>query len=98
MAQLEGISVKDYATAISYGGGQNFYLDGQWQKLQDEDYTTAFSLANAAKDVGICMNLAKEVGFDMPGEANVKKVYDKAMEQGMGPDDWRSTIKIVRGH
>ena len=44
------------------------------------------------------MNLAKEVGFDMPGEANVKKVYDKAMEQGMGPDDWRSTIKIVRGH
>ena len=98
LAQLEGISVKDYATAISYGGGQNFYLDGQWQKLQDEDYTTAFSLANAAKDVGICMNLAKEVGFDMPGEANVKKVYDKAMEQGMGPDDWRSTIKIVRGH
>lgn len=33
-------------------GGQNFYLDGQWQKLRDEDYTTAFSLANAAKDVG----------------------------------------------
>lgn len=61
-------------------------------------YTTAFSLANAAKDVGICMNLAKECGLDMPGEANVKKVYDKGMEAGMGGDDWRSTFKLVRGH
>ena len=31
LAQLNGISVEDYATAISYGGGQNFYLDGQWR-------------------------------------------------------------------
>ena len=55
-------------------------------------------MANAAKDVGICMNLAKECGLDMPGEANVKKVYDKGMEAGMGGDDWRSTFKLVRGH
>ena len=103
LAQLNGISVEDYATAISYGGGQNFYLDGQWQKLRDEDYTTAFSLAiglplGVLLDVGICMNLAKECGLDMPGEANVKKVYDKGMEAGMGGDDWRSTFKLVRGH
>lgn len=65
LAQLNGISVEDYATAISYGGGQNFYLDGQWQKLRDEDYTTAFSLANAAKDVGICIveNMTGGDGF-----------------------------------
>lgn len=98
LAQLNGISVADYATAISYGGGQNFYLDGQWQKLEAEDYSTAFSLANAAKDVGICMRLAQEAGLPMPGEANVQKVYEKALEQGLGGDDWRSTFKIVRGH
>ncbi len=98
LAQLKGISVADYATAISYGGGQNFYLDGQWKNLEAENYTTAFSLANAAKDVGICMKLAEETGLSMPGEANVQKVYEKALEAGMGPDDWRSTFKIVRGY
>lgn len=98
LAQLKGISVADYATAISYGGGQNFYLDGQWKNLEAENYTTAFSLANAAKDVGICMKLAEETGLDMPGEANVQKVYEKALAEGMGQDDWRSTFKIVRGH
>ena len=44
------------------------------------------------------MELAKECGLEMPGEANVKKVYDKGMEAGMGGDDWRSTFKLVRGH
>ena len=89
---------QDYATAISYGGGQNFYLDTQHEKLAAEDYSTAFSLANAAKDVNICMNLAEECGVNMPGEANVQRVYQEAMDKGMGPDDWRSTFKIVRGH
>lgn len=98
LAQLNGISVADYATAISYGGGQNFYLDGQWKNLEAENYTTAFSLANANKDVNICMKLAEESGLAMPGEANVQKVYQKAMDAGLGQDDWRSTYKIVRGH
>ncbi len=44
------------------------------------------------------MKLAEETGLSMPGEANVQKVYEKALEAGMGPDDWRSTFKIVRGH
>ena len=98
LAQKNGISIPDYATAISYGGGQNFYLDGQAAKLAAEDYTTAFSFENAAKDVNICMNLAKECGLDMPGEANVQKVYQKGMEMGIGKDDWRSTFKLVRGY
>lgn len=98
LAQKNGISISDYATAISYGGGQNFYLDGQAAKLEAEDYTTAFSLENAAKDVGICLNLAKECGVNMLGEENVQRVYAAALEAGMGKDDWRSTIKIVRGH
>lgn len=98
LAQKHGISIPDYATAISYGGGQNFYLDGQAAKLEAEDYTTAFSLENAAKDVNICINLAKESGVAMPGEENVQRVYAKALEMGMAKDDWRSTFKIVRGY
>ena len=98
LAQLNGITISDFATAISYGGGQNFYLDGQHAKLEAEDYTTAFSLENAYKDVNICINLAKECGLAVPGEENVLRVYQKAMDQGMGKDDWRSTFKIVRGH
>ncbi len=97
LAQANGISIPTFAQAISYGVGQNFYLDGQATKLEAEDYTTAFSIENMAKDVNICVNLAKECGVNMPGEENAKRVYDKALENGMAKEDFRATIKVVRG-
>lgn len=97
LAQKLGISIEDYATAISYGGGQNFYLDGQWKNLQDENWTTAFSLENEHKDLGICQRLSAEAEFPMPGMENAKRVYDKGIEAGIGKEDWRATYKIVRG-
>jgi 3-hydroxyisobutyrate dehydrogenase len=92
-----GICVDDYATAISYGGGQNFYLDTQWENLKNENWSTAFSLENEHKDLGICQRLSKEIGFDMKGMENAKAVYDKGIDLGIGKEDWRATYKIVRG-
>lgn len=97
LAGKYGIEVSDFATAISYGGGQNFYLDSKKTPIQNEDYTTAFSVENMHKDVHICMNMAKECGMDMPGEAAAQNVYDKALELGYGKEDFCATIKVVRG-
>lgn len=92
-----GIDISHFTKAISYGGGQNFYLDGKAEPIEKEDYTTAFSVENMYKDVNICMNLAKECGLEMPGEAVAKRVYDVAMEKGYGKEDFCATIKVVRG-
>lgn len=97
LAGKNGISVMDYAEAISYGGGQNFYLDSKKTAIGKEDYTTAFSVENMAKDVNICMNLAEECGLSMPGEQAGAQVYEKALEQGYGKEDFCATIKVVRG-
>ncbi len=95
LARKMGISVDDFATAISYGGGQNFYLDGQAQNIKNENWTTAFSLENMHKDLGICQTLSKSVGFPMPGMENAKRVYDKGMSDGIGKEDFRATYKVV---
>ena len=97
LAQKFGVAVEDFANAIAIGGAQNFYLDGQWKNLEAENYTTAFSLENENKDLGICQRLAAEADFSMPGMENAKRIYEKGMEVGIGKDDWRSTYKIVRG-
>ena len=89
--------MEDFAAAISYGGGQNFYLDGQWKNLRDENWTTAFSLENMHKDLGIAARLSEETGFAMPGVANCKAVYDRGMEAGLGKLDFRTTFKVVKG-
>ena len=97
LAAKNGIDILTYATAISYGGAGNWYLDSKKDALSREDYTTAFSVENEHKDVHICLNLAKKSGVKMPGEENAVRVYDKALEMGLGKEDFCSTIKVVRG-
>lgn len=96
LAAANGIDIRTFAEAISYGGGQNFYLDSKKEPIAKEDYTTAFSIENEYKDVNICMNLAKECGVSMPGEKNALRVYQKAMDAGLGKEDFCATIKVVR--
>lgn len=97
LASKNGISVSEYAEAISYGGGQNFYLDSKKGVIEAEDYTTAFSVENMAKDIDICMKLAEEIKLPMPGEQNACNVYKKALESGYGKEDFCATIKVVKG-
>lgn len=97
LASKMGISPEAFHTAVSYGGAQCFYLDAQWENIRDENWSTAFSIENEHKDLGICQKLSQESGVKMSGMENAKAVYDKAMEAGIGKEDWRATIKVVRG-
>ena len=97
LAAANGIDILTFAEAISYGGGQNFYLDSKKTPISQEDYTTAFSVENMAKDVNICIKLAQECGVHMPGEENAKRVYDAALEAGYGKEDFCATVKVVKG-
>lgn len=97
LAVKMGIDIDSYTAAISAGGGQCFYLDGQHENLKNENWTTAFSFENMYKDICICERLSKEVGYSMPGMENVKLVYDKGIENGIGKEDFRASYKVVRG-
>ena len=96
LAEKYGISIDDYVTAISYGGGQNFYLDGKAKAIKDENYTTAFSVDNMEKDLGICFNMAQNQNIEMPGAVNALGVYKEAQEKKYGKEDFSATIKVVR--
>ncbi len=96
LAEAGGIDILTFAEAISYGGGQNFYLDSKKQAIHDGNFATAFSIENMNKDVHICQQLAREQGVAMPGEENAVRVYEEAMAQGLGKEDFCATIKVVR--
>ncbi len=96
LASKYGIDILTFAKAISYGGAGNWYLDSKKDSISREDYTTAFSIENEHKDVHICLEMAKKAGFSMPGEENAARVYDRAMEMGLGKEDFSASIKVVR--
>ena len=91
-----GIDIPSFAQAVSYGGAVNAYLDTKKNALYEGNYETAFSVENMAKDVGICLDLARERGVYMPGEENAAKVYERALSMGLAREDFCATIKAVR--
>jgi 3-hydroxyisobutyrate dehydrogenase-like beta-hydroxyacid dehydrogenase len=82
--------------AISYGGGQNFYLDGKANAIKTQNFTTAFSVANMQKDLEICTVMANRQKVAMHGASVSKEVYDQALQQGLGSQDFSATIKVVQ--
>ena len=91
-----GIDKTDFHTALSYGGATNWYLDSKISSLIAEDYRTAFSLQNMAKDVNIMKTLLKESGLTLPGVDVVKHVYDRGLDLGLGGEDFCATFKVVK--
>lgn len=96
LAENSGLEFDDVITAISYGGGQNFYLDGKKSAIKNGDFTTAFSVENMNKDINIAVDLAEELEIKLPGAENARRVYKKAMDMGLDKEDFSATIKIVR--
>ncbi|MEF3102560.1 3-hydroxyisobutyrate dehydrogenase [Enterobacter sp. 10-1] len=91
-----GIDKTDFHKAISYGGATNWYLDSKINSLKQEDYRTAFSLQNMAKDVNIMKAMLVESGLHLPGVDVVKGVYDCGLEDGLGGEDFSATYKVVK--
>ncbi|MFS6554782.1 NAD-binding protein, partial [Parabacteroides distasonis] len=54
LAQLNGISVDNFAKAVSMGGAGNFYLQSKYEAIRDRDYSVAFPVEYALKDLNIC--------------------------------------------
>lgn len=97
LAGAHGISVETFAKAISYGGAQNFYLDSKKEVISSRDFTTAFSVENMAKDVGLALDLAAQKNLNLLGEKAVSQVYNAALEKGLGKKDFSATFTIVNG-
>ncbi|WP_461204792.1 NAD(P)-dependent oxidoreductase [Clostridium sp. DL1XJH146] len=96
LAENSGLNFDDVIKAIGYGGGQNFYLDGKKNAIKEGNFATAFSVANMHKDINIAVKQAKELGIDLKGANVVKEIYQKAMDQELGNEDFSATIKVVR--
>ena len=95
VAKRLGLDLHDVVTAISYGGGQNFYLDGKANNIINETFPTAFSIGNMHKDAHLALDLLGEHDIDLPGFKNTARVYDLAMEEGLAREDFSASFEIV---
>lgn len=89
-----GINERTFAQAVSYGGGQNFYLDSKISAIATRDFTTAFSVANMDKDIHLAQLLCEQTGLQAAGIALACDRYEHAMQNGYASEDFSATFKL----
>lgn len=88
------IDPETFAKAISYGGGQNFYLDSKAGTIAKHDFSVAFSVQNMDKDVHLAKELADQCFTKLQGVELSCIRYEEAVKQGFGAEDFSATYKL----
>ena len=96
LSEKAGLKFEDAVTAISYGGGQCFYLDAKNKTLANGDFTPAFPFEHMFKDMVHARDLARELGVSLQGLKAINSVYKKGIKKGLNREDFSASIKVVR--
>jgi 3-hydroxyisobutyrate dehydrogenase-like beta-hydroxyacid dehydrogenase len=95
LANKAGITSENFVKSISYGGGQNFYLDGKWKAIADRNFAPAFPFEHMAKDIKLTGELADSLGMKLSGIKNVDEIFMKGIESGLAREDFSASFKVV---
>ncbi|MFL6568422.1 MAG: NAD(P)-dependent oxidoreductase [Chthoniobacterales bacterium] len=82
-----GLDLPTLRKVFGETGAASRVLQTDGEDMQNRDHSTFFSAAHAAKDSGIALSLAEEVGLDLPLARATKKQYDAMIEEGLGELD-----------
>ena len=95
LASALSLNLDDVVTAFSYGGASNFYLDTKAKNIISNTYPTAFSVENMNKDIHFAQEMKNKAKKSCPTIDHVCSIYEEAMEQGYGKEDFSASYKVV---
>ena len=82
-----GLDLTMLREVFSQTGASSRVLQTDGEDMQNREHSCFFSAAHAAKDSGIALKLAEEIGLDLPLARATKKQYDRMLANGLGELD-----------
>lgn len=97
LAERSGLDPK-IALSVMLGttAGQGHMATTYQAKVLRGDSTPGFMIDLAYKDLNLALDLAREVGLDVPTAVAARPVYDAARKDGHGREDWTALYTYVR--
>lgn len=65
-------------------------------KMIEGNYDATFTLANLKKDISTMTNTAKSLGIELPMISKAEKVYENAINEGLGDIDYTGIIEYIK--
>jgi 3-hydroxyisobutyrate dehydrogenase len=82
-----GLDLKMLREVFAQTGANSRVLETDGEDMQNREHSCFFSAAHAAKDSGIALQLARELGLDLPLARATKEQYDRMIAEGLGDLD-----------
>jgi 3-hydroxyisobutyrate dehydrogenase-like beta-hydroxyacid dehydrogenase len=95
VAAKAGIDVRTMIDVIRTGGAGNIFTDRMVEGINERGRPTQFSLALAAKDAGLLLDVAREHGVPTPAAAQVAQAFVAAVGAGYGERDFTDLVELI---
>jgi len=82
-----GLDLKLLREVFAQTGANSRVLETDGEDMQNREHSCFFSAAHAAKDSGIGLELARELGLDLPLARATKEQYERMIAEGLGELD-----------
>jgi 3-hydroxyisobutyrate dehydrogenase len=82
-----GLDLKVLREVFAQTGANSRVLETDGEDMQNRDHSCFFSAAHAAKDSGIALELAYQLGLELPLARATKEQYERMIEEGLGELD-----------
>src|SRR6266446_4680716 len=82
-----GLDMPMLREVFSQTGANSRVLQTDGEDMQNREHSCFFSAAHAAKDSGIALELARNLGLDLPLAQATKEQYDRMIAEGLGELD-----------
>ena len=97
LAERSGLD-PELARSVMLGtvAGQGHMSTTYPAKVLRGDHTPGFAIDLAYKDLGLGLDLARQLGVDVPTGEAARPVYDRARREGHGREDWSALYAFIR--
>jgi 3-hydroxyisobutyrate dehydrogenase-like beta-hydroxyacid dehydrogenase len=98
IAAKAGIDLRTMIDVIRTGGAGNFFTDRMVEGINERNRPTSFSLALAAKDAGLLLDVGRDLGVPTPVAAEVAQSFVAAIAAGLGERDFTDLVELMERH
>lgn len=95
VAAKAGIDVRTMIDVIRAGGAGNIFTDRMVEGINERGRPAQFSLALAAKDAGLLLDVAREHGVPTPAAAQIAQAFVAAVGAGLGARDFTDLVELI---
>jgi 3-hydroxyisobutyrate dehydrogenase len=90
-----GLDLKKLREVFAQTGAASRVLETDGEDMQNREHSCFFSAAHAAKDSGIALELARQLGLDLPLARATQEQYERMIAEGLGELDKSGVAELT---